>query len=189
MNKKNNLRYQENEQKIKDCVISLLDKKSLNQITVQDICKKSGLNRSTFYAHYQDILDLLDKLELELHQKIISEYENLTLVSESMINGDFYIPFLNKIKENKNFYRASLQTRNHFPISTGYRELMEYVVKPSCKIAGITDEAEILYYLVFYQAGFTFVLKRWVDNDCKESPQEIASYLRRCFPYLHDPQS
>lgn len=184
MNTKNNHRYQENEQKIKDCVMSLLNKKNLNQITVQDICKKSGLNRSTFYAHYKDIPALLDKLESDLHQKIISKYENLTLASKSMINGDFYISFLSTIKENKNFYRASLQTRNDFPISTGYKELMEYVVKPACKLAGITDDSEILYYLVFYQAGFTFVLKRWVDNDCKESPQEIASYLKKCLPHL-----
>lgn len=189
MNTKNNLRYRENEQKIKDCVLSLLNKKSLHQITVQDICKKSGLNRSTFYAHYQDIPDLLDKLETELHESIISKYDSLTLASESMMNGDFYISFLNSIKENKNFYRASLQTRNQFPISTGYKELMEYVVKPACKIAGITDDSEILYYLVFYQAGFTFVLKRWVENDCKESPQKIASYLKRCFPHLNAPQS
>lgn len=188
MNTKNNLRYKENEQKIKNCVLSLLDEKCLNQITVQDICKKSGINRSTFYAHYQDIPDLLDKLESDLHHKIISQYDTLALASEGMLNGDFYISFLNTIKDNKNFYRASLQTRNHFPISTGYKELMEYVVKPACRIAGITDDSEILYYLVFYQAGFTFVLKRWVDNDCKESPQKIAAYLKRCLPHIVPPQ-
>lgn len=183
MNTKNNTRFQESEQKIKECILSLLNCKKQNKITVQDICQHSGINRSTFYAHYQDIPDLLDKLESDMHQKIISRYDNIKMVSESMLTGDFYIPFLNSIMENKNFYRACLQSRNSFPIAIGYEALMEYVVRPACKNAGITNESEILYYMVFYQAGFTFVLKRWVDNDCAESPEEIASFLRNCIPH------
>lgn len=184
MNTKNNLRYQESEQKIKDTVMSLLNSKSLNQLSVQDICKVSGINRSTFYAHYQDIPELLNKLESDIHKKIIEKYNNLDDVSESMLDGSFYLPFLTTIYEHRNFYKACLQTRNSFPITTGYEDLMEHVVKPICKGVGITDDSEMLYYLVFYQAGFTFVLKRWVDDDCKESPEKIADYLRNCLPRL-----
>ena len=184
MNTKNNLRYQKSEQKIKDAVMSLLDNKSLNQLSVQDICKESGVNRSTFYAHYQDIPQLLNKLETEIHQKIIAQYGNLNDASGSMLDGSFYLPFLTTISEHKNFYKACLQARNSFPITTGYEALMEHVVKPACKSIGITDDSEMLYYLVFYQAGFTFVLKRWVDNDCKESPETIANYLRNCLPCI-----
>jgi hypothetical protein len=115
-----------------------------------------------------------------MHQIIISEYKDFSDISANILNGDFYIPFLNIIRDNKSFYRACLQTRNSFPIATGYEPLMEYVIKPACHTIGITDDAEIIYHFIFYQAGFTFVLKRWVDNDCKESSQEIASYLKKC---------
>ena len=185
MNTKNNLKYQETEQKIKDSVMSLLNDKNLEQITVQDICKESAINRSTFYAHYQDIPSLLNKLEDDIHKKMISQYDSIDDISRSILKGDFYILFLNTILENKNFYKACLQTRTSFPIATGYDGLMDNVVKPFCKSAGITDDSEILYYLVFYQSGFTFVLKRWVDHDCKESPQKIATYLRNCLPHLN----
>lgn len=184
MNTKNNHRYKNSEKKIKDTVMSLLNDKSLDQLTVQDICKVSGINRSTFYAHYQDIPDLLNKLEADIHQKIISQYDSLNNIAGSMLDGRFYISFLNTILEHKNFYKACLQTRNSFPITTGYEALMEHVVKPVCKSAGITDDSEILYYFVFYQAGLTFVLKRWVDHDCNESPEKIAAYLRNCLPRL-----
>lgn len=184
MNTKNNLRYKESEQKIKDSVMTLLNEKNLDQLSVQDICQESGINRSTFYAHYQDIPDLLNKLEADIHHKIISHYNNINDVSSSMLKGNFYLPFLNTILEHKNFYKACLQTRTSFPIATGYEALMDNVVKPVCKSAGITDASEILYYLIFYQAGFTFVLKHWVDQDCIESPEKIASYLRNCLPHL-----
>ncbi|WP_342756653.1 TetR/AcrR family transcriptional regulator [Kineothrix sedimenti] len=184
MNTKNNLRYKESEQKIKDTVMSLLNSKSLNQLTVQDICKNSGINRSTFYAHYQDIPELLNILETDIHKKIIAKYNSIDDVSDSMLDGSFYLPFLTTIYEHRNFYKACLQSRNNFPITTGYEALMEHVVKPVCESAGITNNSEMLYYLVFYQAGFTFVLKRWVDDDCKESPEKISDYLRNCLPRI-----
>ena len=42
-------------------LISLLKKKSFEYITVSEICKTAGVNRSTFYLHYENIGDLLDE--------------------------------------------------------------------------------------------------------------------------------
>lgn len=55
MNMKNNKRKRESMQKIEPVLVEFLQTKELNQISVSDICKKAGLNRSTFYANYIDI--------------------------------------------------------------------------------------------------------------------------------------
>ena len=55
MNMKNNKRKRESMQKIEQVLVEFLQTKELNQISVSDICKKAGLNRSTFYANYIDI--------------------------------------------------------------------------------------------------------------------------------------
>lgn len=36
----------------------------------------------------------------------------------------------------------------------------------------------MMYYFVYFQAGFTFVLKRWLETDCKESEEEIARVIQ-----------
>ena len=42
-------------------LISLLKKKSFDYITVSEICETAGVNRSTFYLHYETVGDLLDE--------------------------------------------------------------------------------------------------------------------------------
>ena len=48
---------------IKESLIDLLKYKKIHEVTVTDICKKSNINRGTFYTHYKDVL-LLKALEL-----------------------------------------------------------------------------------------------------------------------------
>jgi len=42
----------------------------------------------------------------------------------------------------------------------------------------------MMYYFVFFQAGITMVLKRWVDNDLKENSKEICKYIMNCLPKI-----
>mgnify|MGYP002508929830 CR=1 FL=1 len=53
-------------QKIEQVLVELLQTKELNQISVSDICKRAGLNRSTFYANYVDIYGLADKTVIKV---------------------------------------------------------------------------------------------------------------------------
>ena len=61
MNVKNNKRRRESQEKIEKAFIELLQTREIKEITVSDIVKNTGLNRSTFYANYIDIFDLADK--------------------------------------------------------------------------------------------------------------------------------
>ena len=63
MNIKNNRRRRQSKERIEKAFIESLQTKELHQITVSDICKACQLNRSTFYANYEDIYDLADKVE------------------------------------------------------------------------------------------------------------------------------
>ena len=54
--------------------IELLNKKEFEFITVKDICKKAGVNRSTFYLHYESINDLLEECLDNINKKFIKYY-------------------------------------------------------------------------------------------------------------------
>ena len=51
---------------IRQAFTGLLQQKHIQRITVKELCQKAGINRSTFYAHYMDIYDLLQKLEEDM---------------------------------------------------------------------------------------------------------------------------
>jgi len=69
MNTKNNKRRRESVSAIEKAFIELLQERDIKDVTVSDICKMTGLNRSTFYANFLDIYDLADKLGEKLERE------------------------------------------------------------------------------------------------------------------------
>ena len=78
MNIKNNKRKRNSIKKIERAFVDMLQSKEINQISVTDICKKTGLNRSTFYANFIDIYDLADKLREKLEQDFGEQFKDRT---------------------------------------------------------------------------------------------------------------
>lgn len=67
MNTKNNQRYADTENRINRALKALLlNEKSLKKITVRDICKEAQIHHTTFYEHYADIFDLVEKTEQQM---------------------------------------------------------------------------------------------------------------------------
>ena len=58
------LRIEKTEREIKNAFIGLRAKKPLEKITVRELCGLACINKSTFYAHYRDIYDLSDSMEV-----------------------------------------------------------------------------------------------------------------------------
>ena len=52
---------------IKEAFMTLLNKKPFDKITVKEIVEECGINRNTFYYHYEDIYDLLHPFFLIIH--------------------------------------------------------------------------------------------------------------------------
>ena len=76
MNKANNKRRKESQEKIEKEFVHLIQTKELNEITVSEICKNTKLNRSTFYANYLDIYDLADKIKDRLIEDVTLLYKD-----------------------------------------------------------------------------------------------------------------
>lgn len=64
--KENDVRYKAAEEKIRTAFYELLREEGFQKVTVRMIVERAGINRSTFYLHYQDKYDLLESIEEEL---------------------------------------------------------------------------------------------------------------------------
>ncbi len=182
MNMKNNQRYQDSEKRMQDALMKLMENQELKDVTVMDICKEAHINRTTFYAHYEDIYDLMARVERLIRQDLYEEFQARGVGMWNVFHHDFLIHFLRHIEKNKNFYRICLRHRVKFPLEEGFEQLWETVVKPHCHQHGVTDEQAMLYYLTFYQAGFTSLLRKWVEDGCLETPEELCPILLDCLP-------
>ncbi|MGN8874235.1 TetR/AcrR family transcriptional regulator [Pseudoflavonifractor sp. HCP28S3_F10] len=182
MNTKNNQRYKDSEKRMQDALMKLMKNQELKDVTVMDICKEAHINRTTFYAHYEDIYDLMSKVERLIRQELFGEFQTRGIGMQNIFHHDYLIYFLRHIEKYQNFYRICLRHRVKFPLEEGFEQLWEDVVKPHCRQRGVTDERAMLYYLTFYQAGFTSLLRKWVEDGCPESPEELCPTLLDCLP-------
>jgi len=72
VNKKNNKRFRATTVLIQQTLLELIDSgRTIRQLSIKEICEKASINRSTFYAHYLDIYDLMDKIERETNSRLL----------------------------------------------------------------------------------------------------------------------
>lgn len=180
MNKKKNKQFQDSALRMEQAMLELINKIPFEKITVRLICEKAGVNRSTFYAHYTDIYQMIELMETNLQQELMERYP--VPGSVAPLSMESFIPFLEFIRDHEDFYRVALKTRREFPLKQGFDPLWKQVIKPLCIRSGITSEKEMLFYFVGFQAGFTMILKHWVDQGCAESVEKMAQIIQNIIP-------
>ena len=107
MNVKNNKRRRESQDKIEKAFVELLQTREIKEITVSDIIKLTGLNRSTFYANYIDIFDLADKTR----EKLEADFSNLFADYDYVNEHSGVLKMFTHIKENQLFYKTCFNIR------------------------------------------------------------------------------
>lgn len=90
---------------IREAFVDLLHKKPVEKITATDIINRSGLNRSTFYAHYPDVKGIIDEITgeiFEMFRQMLSEMDFSRFMNDPEPNLKKVVAFLD---ENKDLYR------------------------------------------------------------------------------------
>lgn len=67
---------------IKETFIQLLEEQPLNEITIKDIVERCGINRNSFYYHYQDLPALIEEIIKEEAEAIIQAYPTVNTIVE-----------------------------------------------------------------------------------------------------------
>lgn len=180
----NRSRYFETAVKMDEALLSLLDEKEFEYITVKEICARANVNRSTFYLHYETIGDLLaETMELissrfyEGHPSKEPEIEDSTLDELYFITDDRILPYLNFVRENRKAYRAIHENPAVFDVDGAFRRMLSEVFSPILSRYGV-DEARHGYIMGFYRGGLTAVVMKWVEGGCAEPPEEIAEIIK-----------
>lgn len=165
MNKPNNQRRKKSQEKIKLVFIDLIQNKDLKDITVTDICRQARLNRSTFYANYLDVYDLAEKIKAELEQEIMDLYSDEVKSQRSTHN---FLKLFYHIKENQLFFHTYFKLSHHLETKMGY----------DLELAALFyNNDNIDYHIEFFGGGFNAIIKKWLSDGCKKSPEEINQIL------------
>ncbi len=167
MNVKNNKRRRESQEKIEKAFIDLLQTREIKDITVSDLIKKTELNRSTFYANYIDIFDLADKVR----EKLENDFSNLFADYDYFNERTGALKMFTHIRENQIFYKT------YFKLCYDDKHLISIYDTKRAQMEQI--DGNIRYHIEFFRNGLNAIIKLWLANDCKESPEEMAEVLKQ----------
>ena len=167
MNTPNNKRKKESMERIEKVFIEMLQTKKLSEISVSDICKLAGLNRTTFYANYTDIYGLTDAIRDKLENEVSDLYrEEVT----QGFNSNDYLKLFQHIKDNQIFYKT------YFKL--GYDNNYKIFRYDTNLAREHFQNRFIEYHMEFFKAGITQIIKLWLKSGCKESPEDMAEIIK-----------
>ncbi len=171
-------------------LLALLEKKPFEYITIREICEEAGVNRSTFYLHYENTCDLLKETTAYMldnftsyfsidTESITSKYINSDLKELNFINNQYLHPYLSFIKENQRMFSAVLLHPTTFDSNAIFQRLFDNIFNPILdRFHYPRDEQR--YVMMFYLNGITAIIAEWLKDGCEKSIEEISSIVCCC---------
>lgn len=167
-----------------EAFLALLEKKDYAYITVKEICEKAGVNRSTFYLHYETVDDLLKESLTYMFSKFKEKYDcnsEIKIDSDSLndlylITPAYILPYLEFLAENKRIFMTAVKKPVVFGVMKHFHEMYSKVFNPILERFGV-EQCERKYVLAYHMSGMYAIMIEWVKGGCKEPMQYIANLL------------
>ncbi len=160
---------------LKNSLAELLEKKTIEKITVKEICEKADINRGTFYSHYSDQFDLYNSIVDELLEESFTKLGNFMELDEDGLTDSITNVF-EYIKENNELIRILLKGGVEYSIEKRIRNVIKNIYLN--KIDKDVDMDYINLAYSFIAAGAISLIRNWVSSDIPKSPREIATFIR-----------
>lgn len=174
-------------QLLKDAFVELLEETDLQQITVNRLAERATINRVTFYLHFRDITDMLEKMADEMIDDISTIFSNTPTDHPSSEEDSWKIleNLLQHIAEHANFYKNFL-TSKKVPI---FRDRLTLFIKESIvtkitesgRRAQLTDIVKEDILIWYETSALIGTIVSWLQNDMPYTP----AFLAKQFSLLH----
>ena len=187
---KNESKYFNTAIKMDEALITLLEKKDFEYITIKEICDTAEVNRSTFYLHYENTSDLLKETTRYIIDKHLAYYETdkkrISLQFETckreellFITDEYLVPYLKFIKDNQRLFKVSIKQFNSLNMDEVYGRMFEYIFNPVLERFHV-PEKERAYVMKFYLTGVFAIVMEWLDKNCSDDIKTVTRVITDC---------
>jgi AcrR family transcriptional regulator len=168
-------RIRKTESDLCQAMIKVMQKKCINEISVKELCELTDLNRGTFYIHYKDVYDLLEKIELnmlnEFHE-VLAKYPPCEHYSLSFFEDMLH--FTAKHKEMYLMLYGDFGDKKQMKLKSDFHREVEDNGFYGVTQFNFENENERDYFNIFLLAGYVGITKHWLKNGMNESVEDIS---------------
>lgn len=155
---------------IKESFLKLLSQRPLNQITVKDIVEDCGINRNSFYYHFEDLPALVKEIGEEMTSALIAKYPTIDSVEQSF---DAVVDYL---MENKRAIYHIYNSVSRDLFERNLMELCQYVASTYINAAGGLSPEDAEALIRFHRCVCFGSVIDWLNNGMKD---DVAAYFRQ----------
>lgn len=164
---------------IRHSFLSLLFDKPMGKITVKEICELADINRTTFYSHYNDVYDLMDKIEEEFYREV---QDSVRYMITEDFTGIMPIEILKKFRENEELCRVMF---GKYGDKEFIRKMMYFAEEDSLedwkKLYPDLTEEKLEWLYGFIVNGCAGIIQKWVESGFRAEPEEMAQFMAQMF--------
>ena len=184
MNNKVDLRIIKTNRVLFDALITLMEQKDFEKIKISDICDVALINRSTFYAHYEDKYDLLLAMIDELKNNLENEFKKN---KEEDISKSYFMELLkilmDHVDEKRETYKSILKNDKSgilmdFLLDVINRDITTRLKSNNAKISSLPPDIIAKFYL----GGIVSVGIDWIKNKERYTKEELLLYYDKLIP-------
>ncbi len=168
----NNRRSQMTKMLFRTSLMELMTEKSINKITIKDICNGADLNHSTFYLHYTDRHNLLQDVENEVIEKILQYIKKM----DADVDVIHYIATLfDYLKENK---KMAVTLFNN-PEAHAFQTMFVEKIKEQIKEFETNDFSPVKekYVYIYTMQGCFNLIREWINSEFDLSSNDVAELI------------
>lgn len=170
-----NSNYHRIEKLILGAFMYLSSQKHYSQISVTELCKAAGVNRTTFYKHYRGTWEIKERISQlinfkvdELHQAFL--HKNFLDQSEQL-----FLSVNKEIDENMDFFRAVFNMKG----SHTFTDSIIKEIKAMAKEALTDDSPLVQVAFSYFMGGILNTYHDWFSGDLKCTLDELAYSLAK----------
>jgi len=187
---KNESKYFNTAVKMDEALIALLEKKDFEYITIKEICDMAGVNRSTFYLHYENTSDLLKETTRYVLDKhfayyspdttgITERFANCDLRNLVFVTSEYLTPYLTFIRENQRIFKISIKHFSSMNMDEVYGRMFTHIFNPILDRFHV-PERERAYVMKFYLTGVFAIVMEWLGRGCADDMDTVIKVITDC---------
>ncbi len=170
-------RVQRTRRTLRDALIGLMAERPWDRISVQDVCDRADVGRSTFYVHYADKEELLVSGFADLRRALAAQVPDPTRRAETMA---FAGVLIRHADEGRPLFRSLVGRKTGQAVLARFRDLVVDLVRDELRATGLGADPAFELIIRFVAGAFLEVLSWWVES---AHPMPAAS-LERLFHQL-----
>ena len=185
LKEKTDLRIVKTKKILFNSLLNLMKIKNFEKIKISDICEESLVNRSTFYAHYDDkyelLIDLFEERKLSL-LKDFEDNENKAFSKEYLM--ELLSILIDHIEENKEIYSAILANNRNGILIDFLIDAIEKDVSEKLKSNSEIKSSDLPLDIIvkFYAGGLINIGIDCITRTKKYSKKELLLYIDKLIP-------